>query len=141
MASKSRECLHATCKNRLDELSIEFFCVRFPSPESLKLLYDKAVGDRNKYCDPKVNPNYLEPKSFTNAKTIMNFLHKITLKNEEGVPTLLEEYRPSSYNAWGDNRVKWWHNTGRVEPLGWMCLGSDLRLCSQHFEVGDYIFS
>ena len=90
--------------------------------------------------DPAVKPNVLE-RSFNNAKTMMAFLHKITVKNEEGVPLLLAEYKQSEFNAWGDLRVKWWQNTAwEVRVLrgliGWMWLRFDLRLCCQHFEVG-----
>ena len=86
--------------------------------------------------EANVQPTVLELGSFNNAKTMMAFLHKITLKNEEGVPLLLAEYKQSDFTAWGDNRVKWWQNTSRLEPLAWMWLRFDLRICSQHFEVG-----
>ena len=128
--------MHVTCKNRHGDHGVDFYVFRSPSPPSLKELYDKAVSARQKYCDPAVQPNVLEPKSFKNAKIMMAFLHKITLKNKEGVPLLLAEYKQSEFNAWGDLRVKWWKNTGRLESLGWMWLRVDLRLCCQHFEVG-----
>ena len=128
--------MHVTCKNRHGDDGVDFFVIRSPSALSLKQLYDKAVSNRDKYCDPAVEPNVLEARSFNNAKTMMAFLHKITVKNEEGVPLLLAECKQSEFNAWGDLRVKWWQNTGRLESLGWMWLRFDLRLCCQHFEVG-----
>jgi hypothetical protein len=133
---KRGECFHVTCNNRNDDHGVDFYVFRLPSPPSLRNLYDKAVNDRHKYCDPNVQPNVLELGSFNNAKIMMAFLHKITLKNKEGVPLLLAEYKQSDFTAWGENRVKWWQNTSRLEPLAWMWLRFDLRICSQHFEVG-----
>ena len=131
--------MHVTCKNKHHDLGVDFYVFRLPSPLSLKKLYDQAVNDRHKYCDPKVQPDVLEPGSFENAKTMMAFLHRITLKNKQGVPLLLAEYKQNYFAAWGNNRVKWWQNTSRIEPLAWMWLRYDLRICSQHFEVGVHI--
>ena len=45
-------------------LVLIFYVFRLPSPQSVKELCDKAVNDRDKYCDPDMKANVLEPRSF-----------------------------------------------------------------------------